>query len=210
LSDDALIVTIASGRRPEVDRALRMLYLRHRRRLLWLFTTQGAALDAGLDAPNAHDMLQAWAVRVLRHAVQFRHAGRPGAAMAWMNRLAASAAADELAHWRELRVVRGVREAATVRGDDEAWETWLDDKALAHDEQAAVRLKRRVAVDEALAGFQRANPQRAAVLKLRLDGLPHEAIAQRIGRTVQATRRFHCDSCHQFKPHLEQALRWVD
>jgi DNA-directed RNA polymerase specialized sigma24 family protein len=204
--DDHLIRLLASSRRAAQEQGARLLYRRHRVRLLNWFRLKGACTHSGDAGPTAGDMLQAWMMKAWSNARQYQGSDQPGAATAWLNKLAASAMADEWRRWSTRFTEHDETQTREVRGDDVLWEHIAQSHADEDADNRAEALRRRHAVQDALGDLARHEADRAAVIGMRLDGLPHQAIGRHIGRTPGATRTYYSESCQRLRPLLARRL----
>lgn len=115
-----------------------------------------------------------------------RREARPAAGFReWLLRAAENKIRDRLRHWRREKrdVAREVELDATSDGDRRAS---LDLAMLATPSRHAAS---REELDRMAAAFLRLPPDyRAAIVHARIEGLAHEEIARRLGRTPSATR----------------------
>ena len=204
--DDHLIRLMASSRRAAQEQGAQLLYRRHRVRLLNFFRLKGACAHSGDAGPTAGDMLQTWMMKAWSNARQYKGGSQPGAATAWLNKLAASAMADEWRRWSTRFTEHDEKQTREMRCDDAWWEQIAQTHADEDAQDRAEALRRRHAVHEALADLARQDADRAAVIDMRLDGLAHQAIGRRIGRTEGATRTYYGECCHRLRPLLARRL----
>jgi DNA-directed RNA polymerase specialized sigma24 family protein len=204
--DDHLIRLMASSRRAAQEQGAQLLYRRHRVRLLNFFRLKGACAHSGYAGPTAGDMLQTWMMKAWSNARQYKGGSQPGAATAWLNKLAASAMADEWRRWSTRFTEHDEKQTREMRCDDAGWEQIAQTHADEDAQDRAEALRRRHAVHEALADLARQDADRAAVIDMRMDGLSHRAIGGRIGRTEGATRTYYGECCHRLRPLLARRL----
>ena len=186
-SDEDLLRALAQASRVR-DEADRELYRRHAPALLRFFVHQGASAD------DARDLLQETLVKVVRGAASYD--GR-GAARAWIWQVARHALLD-------FARARGRLAEREVTLDDDAWADLCDRTPAAPEGPACSAVTD--CVSTGLDAFARQMPERAWALTLQMEGLRAEAIAERIGRTVAATREYLSQCRRKLQPFVAHCV----
>jgi RNA polymerase sigma-70 factor (ECF subfamily) len=186
-ADEDLLHALALGGRQR-DEAVTELYRRHAPALLRFFVHQGASAD------DARDLLQETVVKVVRGAAGFD--GR-GAARAWIWQVARHALLDFARR-------RGRLAEREVALDEDAWTDLCDRTPAAPAGPACSTVED--CVSTGLEVFAREMPERAWALTLQMEGLRAEAIAERIGRSVAATREYLSQCRRKLQPFVAHCV----
>ena len=182
MHEEDIIKRICLGGKPR-DAAVKALYQGQAQPMMNFFVHQGVSAD------EAKDVLQDSFVKIVRSAASFNGSG---SAKAWIWQIARNCLLDHL----DKRSRLAGREVAV---DAEQW------KAL-EQRTAAPVCDVGLGVDGCVAAglevFGTAMPDRAHALSLQMDGLAIEAIGQRIGRSVAATKEYLSQCRKKIQPFI--------
>lgn len=179
MAEEEIIREICKGGRA-MQVAVRRLYDTTAQHMLRFFVYQGAS------GAEAQDILQETFIKIVRHADTYRG---DGAARSWIWQLARSCLAD---HQR----AAGRRHANMVDVDDEQIEAVAAPASCAPGETADE------CVSKGLETFASDMPERAFALTMQMDGLSLADIAERLGRTVGATKEYLSQCKKKIQPYL--------
>lgn len=185
MTEEEIIRLIRSGGKA-MDAGVKALYQSAAQPMLRFFVFKGVSGD------DAKDILQETFVKIVRSAASF---SGDGAAKAWIWQIARNCLTD---HQRKQGSLAN-HEAAV---NDEQWQTLEETTA----DTTAASCGTVGSVDECVSAglhkFNRAEPERAMVLMLQMDGLSIDEIGLRIGRTMAATKEYLSQCKKKIQPFI--------
>lgn len=185
MTEEEIIRLIRAGGKA-MDTGVKALYQSAAQPMLRFFVFKGVAGD------DAKDILQETFVKIVRSAASF---SGDGAAKAWIWQIARNCLTD---HQRKQGSLANHETAV----NDEQWqsleETTPDPTALSCGTVESVDECVSSGVDK----FNRAEPERAMVLMLQVDGLSIDEIGLRIGRTMAATKEYLSQCKKKIQPFI--------
>lgn len=183
MTEEQIIALIGSGKAREQDAGVRALYELMGSPMLRFF------VHLGVSPEEARDVLQETFVRVLRAAPKF---SASGSAKAWLWQIARNCLNDQL------RETARLRKHETVF-DEQGWN-------LVKDTVPSTPCSLAISVDECvaqgMARFGEAMPDRAFALTLQIEGNSIQDVADRIGRTVAATKEYLSQCRKKLEPFI--------
>lgn len=183
VTEEQIVLLIGSGRPGEQDAGVKALYALMAAPVLRFF------VHLGVPAEEARDLLQETFVKIFRAAHKFK-AG--GSAKAWFWQIARNCLNDHLRETARLRK----HETAF---DDEQW-SYVRDTVAAKAQSSVCSVDECVA--QGVARFGASMPDRAFALTLQMEGAAIQDIAERIGRTVGATKEYLSQSRKKLQPFI--------
>ena len=166
------------------EQGLRALYTAVAPAMLRFFVHMGASPD------DARDILQETIVKILRAAEAYRPTG---SAKAWFWQIARNALTDHL------------RRKSTISQheqlfDSERWSNLEETTPAISTHSVAATIDE--CVRTGLARFAATGPDRAYVLTLQMEGASIESIAEKIGRSANATKEYLSQCKKKLQPYL--------
>ena len=183
MSEDEILREICKGGRA-MQVAVRHLYDAVGQHMLRFFVYNG------MSGAESEDILQETFIKVVRNASSYRG---DGAARAWIWQVARNCLAD---HQR----AAGRRSESVADVDDEQWESIIESTAAPPDCPPGETADE--CVSKGLEAFAAQMPERAYALTLQMDGCSIQEIAERVGRTVGATKEYLSQCKKKIQPFL--------
>lgn len=185
MTEEDIITLIRTGGKA-MDVGVKSLYQTAAQPMLRFFVYKGVSGD------DAKDVLQDTFVKIVRNIASF---SGDGAAKAWIWQVARNCLTD---HQRK----QGSLASHETAVNDDQWqsleETTPDPSASTCGNVGSVD----VCVSLGLDKFNRAEPERAMVLMMQMDGSSIEEIGLRIGRTVAATKEYLSQCKKKIQPFI--------
>jgi len=185
MTEEDIIKLIGAGGKA-MDAGVKALYQTAAQPMLRFFVYKGLSSD------DAKDVLQDTFVKIIRSVTSFTG---DGAAKAWLWQVARNSLID---HQRK----QGSLGNHEVAVNDERWQTLEDTTPDQNAQTCGVT----GSVDECVSiGFEQFNlaePERALVLMLQMDGLSIDEIGLRIGRTMAATKEYLSQCKKKIQPFI--------
>ena len=183
MTEEQIVSLIGCGKPTEQDAGIKALYEQMASPMLRFF------VHLGVPQEEARDLLQETFVKIFRAAHRF---DASGSAKAWLWQIARNCLND---HLRETTR----RRRHEMPFNDEQWD-------VVRDTVSAKTASPASSVDECVAGgigrFSHAMPDRAFALTLQMEGASIQDIADRIGRTVAATREYLSQCRKKLQPFI--------
>lgn len=198
MSDEEIIALLKSNESDQ-RRGLRLLY-------------QGKGRDfgryfvrCGMPYAIAEEAVQETILKIMKHAKDFTG---EGSAKAWMW----AAARNVLIDWKR-KQKRNLEDQLTEQewskrfdGDETISNSASAVKNLEHDNSNEIEN----CVSKAIAKFSQDEPERAYAISLHVDGHDGREIAERLGRTYEATRQYLLQCRQKLAPYISGCLQLLE
>jgi RNA polymerase sigma factor (sigma-70 family) len=198
MSDEEIIALLKSTERDQ-RRGLRLLYQGKGREFGRYF------VRCGMPYANAEEAVQETILKILRHAKDFTG---EGTAKAWMW----AAARNILIDWKR-KQKRNLEDQLSEQewsrqfdGDETVSNLASSTRALEQDNSSEIEN----CVSNGIAKFSEDEPERAYVISLHVDGVDGREIAERIGRTYQATRQYLLQCRQKLAPYISGCMQLLE
>ena len=185
MTEENIIKLIGAGGKA-MDAGVKALYQTSAQPMLRFFVYKG------LSGDDAKDVLQDTFVKIIRSVSSFTG---DGAAKAWLWQVARNCLID---HQRK----QGSLGNHEVAVNDEHWQTLEDTTPDENAQTCGTTGSVDECVSTGLDQFKRAEPERALVLMLQMDGLSIEEIGIQIGRTMAATKEYLSQCKKKIQPFI--------
>lgn len=185
MTEEEIIRLIRAGGKA-MDAGVKALYQSAAQPMLRFFVFKGVSGD------DAKDILQETFVKIVRSAAIF---SGDGAAKAWIWQIARNCLTD---HQRKQGSLANHETAV----NDEQWQTLQETTADPTAPSCGIVESVDECVSAGLEKFNRAEPERAMVLMLQMDGLSIDEIGLRIGRTMAATKEYLSQCKKKIQPFI--------
>ena len=195
MSDEEIIALLKSN---EIDqrRGLRLLYQGKGREFGRYF------VRCGMPYANAEEAVQETILKILRYAKDFTG---EGTAKAWMW----AAARNILIDWK-----RKQKRTLEDQLSEQEWskqfdgdETISNPVSLSTDHEKDNSSEIENCVSNGISKFSNDEPERAYAISLHVDGVDGREIADRIGRTYEATRQYLLQCRQKLAPYISECMQ---
>jgi DNA-directed RNA polymerase specialized sigma24 family protein len=195
MQEEEIIKAILSGGRQQ-EQALAALY---RKGAEW---RRYFVYRKGLSAEMAEDVVQDSVCKIFRSAASFTGGGGFGeaSANAWMRTIANSCFADAM---RKVKSPNFDIEDLDVPSGDKVADA---EKGIGIYRSEPRPLTAEQCVSAGIEDFAADFPDRARALEMQMDGVAISSIADRIGRTSNATKAYLCECRKKLAPYIEHCL----
>ena len=198
MSDEEIIILLKSTENDQ-RRGLRLLYQGKGREFGRYF------VRCGMPYSTAEEAVQETILKILRHAKDFMG---EGSAKAWMW----TTARNILIDWKR-KQKRNLEDQLS----EQEWSRKFDGDETVFNAASAISSPEQDnsseienCVSSGITKFSKHEPERAYVISLHVDGVDGREIAERIGRTYEATRQYLLQCRQKLAPYISGCIQLLE